>query len=169
MKVNKQKQATLDHTHLLSILSYDPDVTDGTNFTWKESRGSIKKGSIGGTLINAGYWRIKIDGVARLAHRLAWFYVHGVWPKNTIDHIELGYDAKKNNSIANLREATYTEQSRHRVLSSNNTSGYPGVGKSPHGKWHVRIGVDGKCIHLGTYDTLDEAISVKKAAELKYW
>lgn len=43
-------------------------------------------------------------------------------------------------------------------------SGIVGVTPSPNGKWHTRIKRDSKRIRLGTYDTLEEATAVYRAA-----
>ncbi len=49
-------------------------------------------------------------------------------------------------------------------------SGHKGVSKSTYnGKWYARIKVNRRDIHLGTYDTKEEAIAARKDAEIKYW
>lgn len=53
-------------------------------------------------------------------HRMAWFYVHGEWPKGQIDHIN--HD-RKDNRIANLRVVDNTENHRNRPLQSSNKTG----------------------------------------------
>ena len=50
----------------------------------------------------AGYHRVSIDSERYQAHRVAWLYVYGVWPKEMIDHRK---DVKSDNRIANLRFA----------------------------------------------------------------
>lgn len=48
----------------------------------------------------------------------------------------------------------------------NNTSGYPGVSWDvSRDKWKAQIKVNGKNIHLGRFDTLEEAIDCRKKAE----
>lgn len=56
-----------------------------------------------------GYLRVHVAGRAYLAHRLAWFYVHGEWPAHVIDHINC---VKTDNRIANLRSVTSAENNR---------------------------------------------------------
>ncbi|HCF8413778.1 TPA: HNH endonuclease [Klebsiella pneumoniae] len=69
-----------------------------------------------------------------------------------------------------LKAKAITEDERRRKIStairSNNKSGHPGVRlfKST-GKWSARIMVNGKEHHLGYFNTMDEAISVRKAFE----
>lgn len=50
-----------------------------------------------------GYVAISLRGKTYLAHRAAWFYVHGVWPTDQIDHIN---GDKTDNRIENLRDVT---------------------------------------------------------------
>ena len=54
-----------------------------------------------GSVHSTGYVRIGIDGRKYTSHRLAWLYVHGVWPSDQIDHINRN---RSDNRIANLRE-----------------------------------------------------------------
>ena len=81
------------------LLNYDPDTGD---FTWKVSTSNrVRVGQVAGTLRHDGYIRIKVNGKLYLAHRLAWFFVYGVWPVEFLDHID---QDKSNNRINNLRE-----------------------------------------------------------------
>jgi HNH endonuclease len=57
-------------------------------FTWKHTRcARAKAGQRAGCKNDKRYIIIRVDGRIHLAHRLAWLYVHGVWPKDQIDHI----------------------------------------------------------------------------------
>lgn len=81
---------------------------------------------------------------------------------------------RKDNNIgylaSNCEWATLGEQAYNRTLFKNNTSGKTGVYyRKDSGKWRPKISVDGKIINLGTYDTFEEALAVREAAELKYY
>ncbi len=91
----------LTHTRLLELLHYDQE--SGV-FTKKKTTHEIALpiGSIAGWKNGNGYLRMCIDGRKYFAHRLAWFYVHGVWPK-LMDHINRN---RGDNRIINLREAS---------------------------------------------------------------
>ena len=126
--------APLTAERLRALLDYDP-VTGV--FTWKATRtGQAVAGRIAGGALHTGYHRIQIDGRAFLAHRLAWLYVHEVWPQGQIDHIN---GVKADNRIANLREATASQNGQNRRGSQiNNGSGLLGV--YPHdasGRWRA--------------------------------
>lgn len=82
-----------------------------------------------------------------------------------VNHTPNGYQTHHvngdtlDNRKSNLRTVTATQhhQSNQR-LGINNHSGYRGVGwnKNTH-KWRARIQKDGKLIHLGLFDTPQEA------------
>lgn len=55
------------------------------------------------------------------------------------------------------------------ILRTNNTTGVKGVYCTPRGKFQAAIHVAAKRIHLGTFDTLDEAAYARKDAEDRYW
>lgn len=77
-----------------------------------------------GTPQTRGYLKITIRGVHYLAHRLAWLYVHGVWPSKVIDHIN---GITSDNRIDNLRDVSHQQNSRnlasHRERAASNPIG----------------------------------------------
>lgn len=66
--------------------------------------------------------------------------------------------------------ATWTEQQRNKRVRSDNTSGVTGVSyRKDTGKWTVSITMPDGTISLGCYKDFDEAVRVRKQAEIKYW
>lgn len=75
--------------------------------------------------------------------------------KPCVDHID---NNPSNNVLTNLRWATVIENGRNQQLSVTNTSGIKGVNwDNRREKWLARIMIDGIAIHLGYFDTLEEA------------
>lgn len=101
------------------------------------------------------------------AHRIAWACHYGVWPSTEIDHID---GNPRNNQIDNLRVVNRTDNMRNRAISSNNTSGHMGVSlDGRRGRWTAYIGIGGRRRRvLGCFDTKEEAIAVREAAESEY-
>ena len=129
-------------------------------FTW--ASGS-RKGCIAGCLNSDGYRVIRIDGLLYYAHRLAWLYINGIWPKTRIDHENRNHD---DNWIGNLREATNGQNAMNSRINSNNKSGFKGVSwAKSRGSWVSRIYFGSKLFHLGYFDSPKEAgIAYKKKA-----
>ena len=101
-------------------------------------------------------------------HHLAWCIFYGEWPDPSlvIDHINGNY---RDNRIVNLRLVTTQENSRNRSLPRVNTSGHQGVYQNKrNGRWITIIHKDKKRISLGTFASKEEAIAVRKAAEIEY-
>lgn len=146
------------------LLSYDPATGD---FHW--ILGPIHRrrdGRLAGVARKDGYRSIAIDQKTYLAHRLAWFYVHGAWPKNLIDHVNMD---RSDNRIANLREATYAENAQNATKRPTNTSGYKGVSWSfSKGKWTARIVSDMRIRVLGYFDTPEAAHAAYMKAANRY-
>lgn len=147
---------------LKSLLSYDPDT--GVLRWVAPGKGRIKK-KPAGTVEQSGYIGVLIYGKRIRAHILGWAIHHGQWPENQIDHVN---GIKTDNRLTNLREATNSQNGKNLPIKKNNKSGYPGV-IFRSGKWRVQIKVNFKYIGLGTYSDFNEAVSVKKEAEYKYF
>lgn len=154
----------LTQERLKELLHYDPDT--GV-FIWKvKIADKIIIGDVAGYKRGGGYVLIGIYGIKYLAHRLVWLYAHGGFPPEQIDHIN---QIKDDNRIVNLRAVSRTENLRNRKLPSNNTSGFIGVGWVKQSKrWCARITVKNKLIQLGSYTDISDAISARKAANIKY-
>ena len=71
---------------------------------------------------------------------------------------------------SNLRICTEKENSMNHKIQSNNTSGCSGVTfRKDTNKWTVSIQVGYKVYRLGCYNSKEEAIRVRKEAEIKYF
>ena len=133
-------------------------------FTWLVvKRPGQAVGDVAGSVNKAGYRVIQLDGRIYKAHRLAWLYVHGVWPANTIDHIN---GAKSDNRIANIREATCQQNGANRRGPNRNaTCGIRGVYWSKaHSRWKASIGHENKRRFLGLFASKDDAANAYNAA-----
>lgn len=139
-----------------AAFSYDPET--GV-FTWRHQpgKGHRRAGSTAGHLhASTGYVTIWLDGASYLAHRLAWFYVHGFWPALYLDHIN---GDQADNRLCNLREATQSQNmaNQHRQRTTNR-SGYRGVSfNRDAGKWRAVVHVSRKQISLGYFNTPEAA------------
>lgn len=128
-----------------------------TTFAGKEAFTAIR---------NTGYRHGRINNRAYQAHRVAWALYHGEWPDGEIDHIN--HD-RTDNRITNLRAVSHQENHRNTSLRRNNSSGSSGVSWFNAGsKWSAYIVVDGRKLHLGYFNGLDDAVSTRKAAERQY-
>lgn len=145
---------------LKHLLDYDP----GTGvFHWKVASGKAAKGGAAGYKDPHGYIIIRSRGRAYKAHRLAWLFVKGTWPKEQIDHAN---GVREDNRIENLRECSGLENQQNRKRNRNNTSGYMGVSfKKKEGMFYASIRHTGKNLHLGAYKTAEAASEAYKAAK----
>lgn len=150
----------LTQARLQELLVYNPET--GT-FVWKVAITNVQVGVIAGSLNYRGYCRIKVDGERYYAHRLAWFYTHGRWPAQCLDHIN---GIRDDNRLVNLREATDAEnkQNQRKARSDNTSSGSLGVSRC-NDKWRARIKIDGKLRHLGLFASIEEAHAAYLAAK----
>jgi hypothetical protein len=145
---------SLTAERLKELLHYDP----GTGvFTWNARTGRQVAGQVAGTVNLGTRIQIKIDGRTYKAHRLAWLYVHGQWPRGAIDHID---GSALNNAIANLRECTMSQNQANKRRRVDNASGFKGVYLNSDRKvptWIAEIRQNGRKIHLGTFKSPEEA------------
>jgi len=181
----------IDHATLTELLDYNAETGI---FTWKPRDSRDKrwfKKEWHGRAWNTRYagqpvrvidrYRVCPDGTRALirlemevlgrkyiTHRLAWFWVHGRWPKKTIAH-KNGNPA--DNRLANLREATQAQQTQNRRVQPRNPTGrkgvfyYPGCRTRPY---VAKVGHNGRQITVGWFADPDEAHAayLAKAKEL---
>lgn len=86
--------------------------------------------------------------------------------RHSIDRIKVD----GNYEPSNCKWSTATEQNHNRRIARNNKSGCSGVKWIERiKKWEVSISNDNKRVYLGVHSNLEDAISVRKEAELRYW
>lgn len=150
---------------LREVLDYDP--TTGI-FVWKKTLARrAPAGSKAGVVVKGRrkYLCIGIDNRRFHASRLAWFYVHGVWPTTHIDHRD---NDALNNRLENLREANDSQNQANRGKNKNSTSGYKGVyWDKSSGRWAANIWKNYQKIWLGCHDTPELAYAAYCAATRK--
>lgn len=133
---------TVTQAELKAIFHYDPETGLFTRI--KKHRYPV----VG--RIKNGYVEMRIKRKSYAAHRLAWLYVYGSFPADTIDHINAD---KADNRIINLREASEAQNTHCRGLSKNNISGFKGVCFHKRDKcWVASIKTNYKQINLGSFN-----------------
>lgn len=147
------------------LLHFDPDTGE---FRWlvAVNNNRVHAGTVAGHASRAGYCQIRIDGRLYYAHRLAWLWMTGDWPRGQIDHINCN---RADNRWCNLRMATKAQNAINAHIRANNTSGFKGV--SWHAqcrKWVANINVNGEHHYLGEYDTRERAFIAYMFAAWKY-
>ena len=159
---NKNKRTELKIERLKELFEYDEH--SGV-FIRKNPIQGQKAGEIAGYRNPSGYQIIGIDYSIYFAHRLAWFYTHGEWPKVHIDHIN---GNPSDNRISNLRLATVSlNRENMRKPKSDNKCGFLGV-RFNKGAYQSTITVKGQEIYLGRYKTPEEAYEVYVTAKREY-
>jgi hypothetical protein len=161
---------------LRNLLRYDPETgelfwlprdvslfkTERDCNEWDTRYGNKQAGGIN----KLGYVVISLSGRKFRAHRVAWAIHHGAWPTDQLDHIN---GDRVDNRMVNLREVTNHENHKNQKLPCNNTSGVMGVyWHKGLAKWQAQITVDGKRIHLGYFDSIEDAAAARAKAEIKH-
>ena len=156
---------TLTRERLMEVVNYNADLGTFTNVIARSPRMIV--GSIAGGIRKNGYYRIAIDGKRYYAHRLAWLYVHGVWPADEIDHIN---GNRSDNRIENLRAADRRQNLGNQRRLSRNTSGYKGVSWcKARNLWVANIQKNGKLKHLGRFPSAEAAHQAYSSAAKEYF
>ena len=100
-----------------------------------------------------------------LAHRAAWCIFYGAWPESVIDHIN---GNRSDNRIENLRDVSCSENNQNRIRPPKYK--HYGICRNMNkDKWVARIVHKGKLLHLGTFDSEDDAANARIKAEKKLW
>ena len=156
MATSKEKSSGITAEWLRENLVYVPET--GV-FIWKVRGQGRNMDRAMGTTVWPGYRVLKLQNSVYYAHRVAWFYVHGEWPKGLLDHID---GDKANNAIGNLRIATSAQNAARRPTAHRTIA--PSRGVFPHGVGFVaRIHHAGKRHYLGYFSTLEAAKAAYEA------
>ena len=152
---------TLTQDRLKQVLDYSPETG---LFCWRVNRSRLAKaGTVAGTPDKDGYVHICIDQKLYKAHRLAWFYVHGEWPADQIDHINL---VKNDNRIANLRECDKSQNMAN--TKARGALGVKGVYFDKRRKnYCAQIIKDGAHKHLGSFNSIEQASAAYQVAAMR--
>lgn len=146
---------SLTAERLRQLLHYDPETGIFTRLDSTTRSDLI--GMAAGNISAQGHIMIYVDGKSRWAHRLAFLWMTGDWPRNQIDHINR---VRHDNRWANLREATHAENNRNSRARRNGLKG----ATERHGKFIAQIKVNGRNKYLGIFDTEEAAHSAYCAA-----
>lgn len=144
MTVASYEQDILDH------ISYDPET--GNVWRIKSTHGNSVAGHKFSSRNGRGYCIFEYRGKVWLVHRFAFLFMTGKIPE-TVDHINGRFD---DNRWDNLRPANRMEQAQNRRTRKDNKLGVKGV-YARRGKFHASIRANGRAIHLGDFDTVEQA------------
>lgn len=113
-----------------------------------------------------GYAATYLNRAPILMHRIVMNCPNGLVP----DHINRIDGGVCDNRKSNLRIASRQQNSLNSKLFSHNTSGYRGISWDKNrSKWESKLGFHGKTIHLGRFDSIEDAIEARKQGELQYY
>ena len=149
LKINSKKNGNLDV--LLDDEDYERMQKDFVSMRWATSK--CHKGI---------YLQKRVNKKIILLHR----YIMG-FPNGIVDHINHN---TLDNRKENLRITNNANNLRNGTLRPNNKTGVVGVSYCEESKkYTAHIKVNYKSIYLGAFDTLEEAKTIRKNAEIKYW
>jgi hypothetical protein len=142
----------LEKCELLKLKGYTYDPENGKIYGTKGQE--IVRKCNGYILFgNTRNWKHNTYG-----HHFAWYWVYGNVDFEMLDHINQN---RSDNRISNLRIVTHQEN-----CFNNNYKGYSW--DKDRNKWKSQIHISGKTIHLGRYNTEQEARDAYLIAKEKY-
>lgn len=165
MKVNELP--SVEYLHLRFDFN-----TDGNFLTWKNFNGwrlnkklAGKKAGCVTKCDGKRYIKIYLDGKFYYAHRII-FKMFKNYDPERVDHVD---GNGLNNNLNNIRDVSHLENYKNVKLRFNNTSGVVGVVWSKsRKKWCAQIGINNRVIALGRFDNFEDAVKVRKQAEIQY-
>lgn len=148
------------------LFTYDRE-TGVLYWRWRVSNRIPKTLEAGAQRNSDGYLSVQVHERRYLVHRIVMLMCYGFCGEGLdVDHIN---HVRNDNRLCNLRFVTGSENSKNQSVSSKNTSGVTGVYFSKAKKKYVaQIEVNWKVIHLGYFETLEEAAAARAEANLKY-
>ncbi len=151
-----------------SVLHYDPK-TGLWHWIAKtaDNASRCKIGSIAGHANGNGHLQICVDHKFHMAHRLAWLYMTGEWPKGLLDHRN---GIPSDNRWKNLRLATRSQNSANAKKRAGSFHPLKGARYyKRNNKWSSQVRVNGKPFYLGLFDTPEQAHAAYVKAAKKHF
>ena len=156
----------LGYREALELFRYNYE-TGVLYWRWRVNSRVPKTLEAGTQYKSSGYLYVKVHGRLYLVHRIVMLMCYGFYGEGLeVDHIN---HVRNDNRLCNLRFVTRSENNRNKSVSSKNTSGVTGVYFIKRlQKYAAQIRVNREFIHLGTFDTLEEAAAARAEANLKF-
>ena len=148
-------------------LNYLFEYKNGKLF-WKNKTSpysNIRIGQKAGCFGKENYQYVNFHNIRKPLHSVIYCMFYGHFPK-MIDHIDGNIH---NNLIQNLREVTHSQNMLNSKLRKDSKSGYKNISfHKPTKKYIVRMVVNGKRKHFGSYNDIDYANFIAEAMRYKY-
>ena len=156
----------LRYEEVARLFTYDRD-SGVLYWRWRVNNRVPKTLEAGAQNKSNGYLYVKVHGRRYLVHRVVMLMRYGFYGEGLeVDHIN---HVRNDNRLVNLRFVTHGENMRNKSVSSKSTTGVTGVDFSKaHKKYRARIRVNREFIHLGIFETLEEAAAARAEANLKF-
>ena len=131
------------------------EVSNLGNIKNKGTGRILKQTNNGKNYLKVRLYNNKTSRTIKVHKLVAKMFLENPENKPYVDHID---NNRLNNNLINLRYATCKENSQNATISKTNTSSVKGVSYcNVKNKYRARVCVDGVSIHLGYFNTLEEA------------
>lgn len=160
----------ISHERLKELVRYDPETGEFWLLQTKSRQLVNKLPYLLGQKPST-YRQSMLEGRVYRHNILAYFYMTGEWPPAgmEVDHEDRDI---LNDRWSNLRLLSKTENIRNQSETKDHTkSGYTGIAIKNSGlkRFKAYIRVDTKLKHLGSFLTLEEALTARRSAEKIYF
>jgi hypothetical protein len=157
-------EMTVTQDAVRQLLDYDQESGE---LKWTGAARNQPKGQRAGGVGVRGYRLISILGKRYPEHRVIFLWMTGKFPAFDVDHVNRD---KADNRWENLRPATRAENLHNLGRRSGNTSGKRGVWwHAKSSRWTAQIRVNGRRVHLGLFESVDQASDAYEAAAIRHF
>lgn len=148
----------LTQAELKRLVSYNPRT--GV-FKWLHSGPGRNRSLLAGSINTQGYRVVRIYGEDYFAHRLAFLYMLGYWPRAVVDHRN---GRRSDNRWSNLRDVTQTVNMRNCNKATKGAIVRGVSWDSARGRYKAQLYADGVVRLNKRFDALSDAIAAYEEA-----